>query len=65
MSGTARAPSRSGMRGIEGKNVLVTGGTSGIGQAMALRTTRTRGRLYADLSQLEMAVASATRTTSG
>ena len=25
------------MRGLEGKNVLVTGGTSGIGQAMAVR----------------------------
>jgi glucose 1-dehydrogenase len=25
------------MRGLEGKNVLVTGGTSGIGQAIAVR----------------------------
>src|SRR3712207_3329496 len=25
------------MRGLQGKNVLVTGGTSGIGQAMAVR----------------------------
>jgi glucose 1-dehydrogenase len=37
MSSTAPAPSRPGMRGLEGKNVLVTGGTSGIGQAMAVR----------------------------
>ena len=28
---------REGMRGLKGKNVLVTGGTSGIGQAMAVR----------------------------
>src|SRR5437868_13401127 len=26
-----------GMRGLKGKNVLVTGGTSGIGQAIAVR----------------------------
>jgi glucose 1-dehydrogenase len=31
------APIRAGMRGIEGKNVLITGGTSGIGQAIAVR----------------------------
>ena len=37
MSSTAPAPVRAGMRGLEGKNVLVTGGTSGIGQAMAVR----------------------------
>jgi glucose 1-dehydrogenase len=37
MSSTAPAPIRSGSRGLEGKNVLVTGGTSGIGQAMAVR----------------------------
>ena len=28
---------RMGMRGVKGKNVLITGGTSGIGQAMAVR----------------------------
>jgi hypothetical protein len=28
---------REGMRGVRGKNVLVTGGTSGIGQAIAVR----------------------------
>jgi glucose 1-dehydrogenase len=33
---TAR-PRTMGLRGIEGKNVLVTGGTSGIGQAIAVR----------------------------
>ena len=37
MSSTAPASSRAGMRGLEGKNVLVTGGTSGIGQAIAVR----------------------------
>lgn len=37
MSSTAPAPLRVGMRGLQGKNVLVTGGTSGIGQAMAVR----------------------------
>jgi glucose 1-dehydrogenase len=30
-------PRTKGLRGIEGKNVLVTGGTSGIGQAIAVR----------------------------
>jgi len=35
-SATATAPSE-GMRGLRGKNVLVTGGTSGIGQAIAVR----------------------------
>jgi glucose 1-dehydrogenase len=36
---TATAPTRAieGMRGLKGKNVLVTGGTSGIGQAIAVR----------------------------
>src|ERR1041385_5183973 len=36
---TAIAPSSTveGMRGLKGKNVLVTGGTSGIGQAIAVR----------------------------
>src|SRR6266581_7597333 len=36
---TAIAPetTREGMRGLKGKNVLVTGGTSGIGQAIAVR----------------------------
>ena len=37
MSITEAAPAREGMRGLKGKNVLVTGGTSGIGQAMAVR----------------------------
>jgi glucose 1-dehydrogenase len=31
------ATAREGMRGLKGKNVLVTGGTSGIGQAIAVR----------------------------
>jgi glucose 1-dehydrogenase len=31
------ATARGGMRGVRGKNVLVTGGTSGIGQAIAVR----------------------------
>jgi glucose 1-dehydrogenase len=31
------APRTKGLRGIEGKNVLVTGGSSGIGQAIAVR----------------------------
>jgi glucose 1-dehydrogenase len=31
------AAAREGMRGLKGKNVLVTGGTSGIGQAIAVR----------------------------
>src|SRR5205823_1593110 len=35
-SATATTPSES-MRGLKGKNVLVTGGTSGIGQAIAVR----------------------------
>jgi glucose 1-dehydrogenase len=36
---TASAPTATGegMRGLKGKNVLVTGGTSGIGQAIAVR----------------------------
>ena len=37
MTVIAPAPTREGMRGLKGKNVLVTGGTSGIGQAMAVR----------------------------
>jgi glucose 1-dehydrogenase len=37
MTATAPAPTREGMRGLKGKNVLVTGGTSGIGQAIAVR----------------------------
>ena len=37
MSMTAPARMSEGMRGIKGKNVLVTGGTSGIGQAIAVR----------------------------
>ncbi len=37
MGMTAPAATREGMRGLKGKNVLVTGGTSGIGQAMAVR----------------------------
>ena len=34
---TQPAAQRSGMPGLRGKNVLVTGGTSGIGQAIAVR----------------------------
>ena len=34
---TEPTPSREAMRGLKGKNVLVTGGTSGIGQAIAVR----------------------------
>jgi glucose 1-dehydrogenase len=34
---TAPTTAREGMRGLKGKNVLVTGGTSGIGQAIAIR----------------------------
>jgi glucose 1-dehydrogenase len=34
---TQPVPRALGMRGLEGKNVLVTGGTSGIGQAIAVR----------------------------
>jgi glucose 1-dehydrogenase len=37
MTAVAPAPPREGMRGLRGKNVLVTGGTSGIGQAIAVR----------------------------
>jgi len=37
MTMTETAPARREMRGLEGKNVLVTGGTSGIGQAIAVR----------------------------
>jgi len=37
MGRTVPAPTRGGMPGLKGKNVLVTGGTSGIGQAMAVR----------------------------
>jgi glucose 1-dehydrogenase len=37
MSTTAPERAREGMRGLKGKNVLVTGGASGIGQAMAVR----------------------------
>jgi glucose 1-dehydrogenase len=34
---TETTATREGMRGLKGKNVLVTGGTSGIGQAIAVR----------------------------
>jgi glucose 1-dehydrogenase len=34
---TQSTPQRAGLLGLEGKNVLVTGGTSGIGQAIAVR----------------------------
>src|SRR5262245_10562123 len=34
---TATAERTKGLRGLEGKNVLVTGGSSGIGQAIAVR----------------------------
>jgi len=37
MTATAPATATEGMRGLKGKNVLVTGGTSGIGQAIAVR----------------------------
>src|SRR5438270_6092821 len=38
MAATApAAPRTEGMPGVKGKNVLVTGGTSGIGQAIAVR----------------------------
>jgi glucose 1-dehydrogenase len=37
MTATAPTAERGTMRGLEGKNVLVTGGTSGIGQAIAVR----------------------------
>jgi glucose 1-dehydrogenase len=37
MATTMSEPTREGMRGLRGKDVLVTGGTSGIGQAIAVR----------------------------
>ena len=37
MTTTEITAAREGMRGLKGKNVLVTGGTSGIGQAIAVR----------------------------
>jgi glucose 1-dehydrogenase len=37
MTMTEPTTTREGMRGLKGKNVLVTGGTSGIGQAIAVR----------------------------
>jgi glucose 1-dehydrogenase len=37
MTTTEMTAAREGMRGLKGKNVLVTGGTSGIGQAIAVR----------------------------
>jgi glucose 1-dehydrogenase len=37
MAVTASQPATEGIRGLKGKNVLVTGGTSGIGQAIAVR----------------------------
>ena len=37
MTATAPAAATEGMRGLKGKNVLDTGGTSGIGQAIAVR----------------------------
>jgi glucose 1-dehydrogenase len=37
MTMIAPTEKREGMRGLQGKNVLVTGGTSGIGQAIAIR----------------------------
>jgi glucose 1-dehydrogenase len=37
MTATAPQAATEGMRGLKGKNVLVTGGTSGIGQAIAVR----------------------------
>ena len=37
MTTTELSSPREGMRGLKGKNVLVTGGSSGIGQAIAVR----------------------------
>jgi glucose 1-dehydrogenase len=37
MTATAPTAATDGMRGLKGRNVLVTGGTSGIGQAIAVR----------------------------
>jgi len=37
MTAIETSPTREGMRGLKGRNVLVTGGTSGIGQAIAVR----------------------------
>ena len=37
MAQVETAPGRQAMRGLKGKNVLVTGGSSGIGQAIAVR----------------------------
>src|SRR5919204_1478813 len=37
MTAAAPAAAVEGLRGLKGKNVLVTGGTSGIGQAIAVR----------------------------
>src|SRR5919106_3812502 len=37
MTATAPEALREELRGLKGKNVLVTGGTSGIGQAIAVR----------------------------
>jgi glucose 1-dehydrogenase len=37
MTTTELTAAREGMRGLKGKNVLITGGTSGIGQAIAVR----------------------------
>src|SRR5436853_7643188 len=37
MAVTAPQPATEGMRGLKGKNVLVTGGTSGMGQPIAVR----------------------------
>jgi glucose 1-dehydrogenase len=37
MTTVEQSAAREGMRGLRGKNVLVTGGTSGIGQAIAVR----------------------------
>jgi glucose 1-dehydrogenase len=36
-AGATASPRTKGLRGLEGKNVLVTGGSSGIGQAIAVR----------------------------
>jgi len=37
MTATAPTATTEGMRGLKGKNILITGGTSGIGQAIAVR----------------------------